>query len=465
MANKLTVPTEVPTIDPDTNRYIQPHDPRKSQGGSGSPSSSGSSGSSGASGSPNYSIDYNDERFVEVESDKQQALADVENTYGGMISETDKYYQAQIDASKDWANTQQQLQQERTDFTIEQIEQQKEQANKDYTKEQAGAYVDWQKQSNKYGVNAEQMASNGLTNTGFSESSQVSMYNTYQNRVAIARESYNNAVLNYNNAIKDAQLQNNSALAEIAYKSLQQQLELSLEGFQYKNQLVTEQLNKKMEVDNTYYNRYQDVLNQMNTENALAEEIRQYNENMQFQKEQLKEEIRQFEQSYALQVKQYEESIRQFNAEMERLKAKDAQEYALEIQRLELQKQQMEQQKREAEREYQLRLQQLQEQQKQFDKEYELKQKQYNAQQKQYDREYKLKKDGETSVDVPTFSSYESASAYMKEQGVATGDGGLMTKSEWSRRKGSGSKSAEVAYSSYAEYLNAFVDWRMSNPQ
>ena len=165
----------------------------------------------------NYDVNYDDERFTQVETDKNAALSELENTYAGMIGESDKYYQAQIDASKQWADTQSQLQQEQTDFNIEQIEQQKAQANKDYTKEQSGAYVDWQKQSNQYGLNAEQMASAGMTNTGFSESSQVSMYNTYQNRVATARESYNTAVLNYNNAIKDARIQNNAALAQIAY--------------------------------------------------------------------------------------------------------------------------------------------------------------------------------------------------------------------------------------------------------
>ena len=311
----------------------------------------------------NYDINYEDERFKQVESEKQQALAEVDKTYSGMISASDKYYQDQIDASKDWANTQQQLQQDKTDFAIEQIEQQKEQANKDYKKEQSGAYVDWQKQSNKYGANAEQMAASGMTNTGYSESSQVSMYNTYQNRVATARESYNLAVLNYNNSIKDAQLQNNSALAEIAYNALQQQLELSLQGFQYKNQLIIEQANKKQEIDNTYYARYQDVLNQMNTENALAEEIRQYNESLKLQKEQLAEEIRQYEKSYSLEVKKFNEQIRQFDEEMARLKAKDAREHALELQRLELQKQQLEQQKAQADREYQLKLSQMQQQQ------------------------------------------------------------------------------------------------------
>lgn len=245
-----------------------------------------------------YAINYEDDRFKQVESEKQNALTDNDSLYGNLVNESEKYYQAQIDASKNWADTQSQLQQEKTDFAIEQIEQQKEQAQKDYTKEQSGAYVDWQKQSNQYGVRAEQLADKGLQNTGYSESAQVSMYNTYQNRVATARESYNNAVLNYNNSIKDAQLQNNSALAEIAYQALQQQLELSLQGFQYKNNLLLEQANKKLEIENQYYNRYQDVLDQINKENSLAEQVRQYNESLALEREQFEWQKAQASRSY-----------------------------------------------------------------------------------------------------------------------------------------------------------------------
>lgn len=281
-----------------------------------------------------YAINYEDERFTKVEADKNEALTEVEKTYGDMIGQSDGFYQQQIDASKQWADKQSQLQQEQTDFAIEQIEQQKEQSQKDYVREQAGAYTDWQKQSNPYGAAAEKMAASGLTGTGFSESSQVSMYNTYQNRVATARESYNRAILNYNNAIKDARLQNNAALAEIAFQALQQQLELSLQGFQYKNSLILDQANKKMEVDNMYYNRYQDVLQQINNENALAEQIRQYNQN------------------YELQMKQFEESIRQFNEEIARLKANDARAYSMQIKELELKKQQLEEEKENAQNAY-----------------------------------------------------------------------------------------------------------------
>ena len=330
-------------------------------------------------------VNYEDERFSQVETDKQAAMTELEQTYSGMIGEADQYYQAQIDASKQWADKQSQLQQEQTDFTIEQIEQQKDKTQKDYVKEQSGAYVDYKKQSNKYGAQAEQIAAAGLAGTGFSESSQVSMWNTYQNRVATAREVFSQAILAYDNNIKEARLQNNAVLAEIAFQSLQQQLELSLQGFQYKNQLILDQANKKIELENTYYSRYQDVLEQINYENAFAEEIRQYNQNYEFQqkqheeeirqfnesialqRKQLEEEIRQFNQSYSLQLKQYEESIRQFNEEIARLKKKDEQEYKLQIQQLELEKQKAQEAKRQFEIEMDFKREQLEEQKRQFD--------------------------------------------------------------------------------------------------
>lgn len=237
--------------------------------------------------STEYDINYEDQRFKEVESQQSAAISENEKLYSGMIDNSDKFYKAQVDASKEWADTQSKLQQEQTDFAIEKIEQQKAQAKKDYTREQSGAYVDWQKESNKYGAGAEKIASQGMAKTGYSESSQVNLYNNYQNRVATSRETFANIIMNFDNGIKDARLQNNAALAEIRFKALQQQLELNLQGFQYKNQLLLEKANQKLNIKNTYYARYQDVLKQMNTENALAEQIRQFNAS-------LAEEQRQF---------------------------------------------------------------------------------------------------------------------------------------------------------------------------
>ena len=248
--------------------------------------------SSEASSDP-YKIDYSDSKFADVESAKTEALSKLDSTYGEMTGKSDSFYNEQIQAAKDWEEQQKQLQQEQTDFAIDQIEQQKDQAKEDYTKEQSGAYSDWQKQTNQYGVNAEKMASQGMSDTGYSESSKVSMYNAYQARVSAAREAFARATLDYDNAIKEAQLQNNSVMAQLAFESYQKRLELALAGFQYKNQLILDQTNKKLEVESLYYQRWQDVLAQMNTENALAEQIRQFNESMALEREQFEFQVAQ----------------------------------------------------------------------------------------------------------------------------------------------------------------------------
>lgn len=398
-----------------------------------------------------YEIDMNDERFAQVEADKQAATQEVENTYGDMINKSDQFYQSQVDATKEYADKQTQLQQEQTDFAVEQIEQQKAQAEKDYQKEQSAAYVDYQKQSNKYNANAEQMATNGLTNTGYSESSQVAMYNEYQNRVASARESYNRATLNYDNAMKEAIMQNNSAMAEIAYNALQQELSIALEGFQYGNALLSEQLSQKQAVEDRYYSRWQDVLDQLNTEKSMAEQVRQYNESMQFQRdqftaskeqwqkeydlsqkqfeqakvefeqsialqrEQFEQEIEQFKLSYDLQLKQYDEGIRQFEVEMARLKEQDIKDNDYRMQQLALQKEQYEEEKKQWQKEYDLKLSQIEQAKVEFNKQLEEEKRQFDLQMKEEQRQFDASKtSGSASISKDTSSSTNAISSGVK---------------------------------------------------
>lgn len=235
-----------------------------------------------------------DKRLTAVESAKQEAINNANKTYDNMINGTDAKYNELIQANKDWGAKQEQIQQANTDFAIEKIEVQKDRAEKDYLKEQRGAYTDYRKATDQYGVQAEQQASGGLNNAGYAESTKIQAYTAYQNRYATAREVYQNAIVDYDMAIKDAQLKNNAALAEIAYKALQTQLEYALEGFQYKNTLLQTKLDTQIKLDSEYHDRYQDVLSQINTENALAEQIRQFNEKM-------AEDRRQYNESMAYQ--------------------------------------------------------------------------------------------------------------------------------------------------------------------
>lgn len=224
------------------------------------------------------SVDLNNTTLRDINSKKDSLINEVQTNYNNQANLTDQKYNELINASKDYAKQQTNIQQQQTNQTIKEINQNKEKAEKDYTKEQKAAYADYAKQTNDYGVNAERQAAAGLQNSGFSESSKVNMYNTYQNRYVAARDSYNLAVQNYDNQIAQARIQNSSALAEIAYNALQTQLQTAIEGFQYKNELLNNLTSQKLNISSTYDNmwqsQYQTLLNEA-----------QYNEDMAYQKQ------------------------------------------------------------------------------------------------------------------------------------------------------------------------------------
>jgi uncharacterized membrane-anchored protein YhcB (DUF1043 family) len=64
--------------------------------------------------------------------------------------------------------------------TQNEVNRQKEEYEREATKTAKGLYTDYRKQSNPYGATAEQLASRGLNRSGYAESSQVNMYNSYQ---------------------------------------------------------------------------------------------------------------------------------------------------------------------------------------------------------------------------------------------------------------------------------------------
>lgn len=238
-------------------------------------------------------VNPNDERLQQYESTKNNLINEAQSNYNKTSSGAEQKYNELIQASKDYGQQQAEITQAQTDQTVAVINQNKDKAEKDYIKEQKGAYTDYAKQTNAYGVNAEVQASAGLQGSGFSESSKVSMYNTYQNRYTTAREVYNQAVLNYDNQITQAQLQNSAQLAEIAYQSLQTQLQLALEGFQYKNELLNNLLNQKLSISSTYDNLWQSQYN------TLLNEA-QFNEQMSYQKQRDAIADSQWQQQYNL---------------------------------------------------------------------------------------------------------------------------------------------------------------------
>ena len=248
-------------------------------------------------------VNYEDERFKNLAVEKQTELDKYNQTYNDLISQREQLTQQQQNMVDEWKNTQTEIANNNLQHQVDLYNQQKEQANKDYQREASASYSDYLKEVDKYGVSRENVVANGLSNSGYAESSKVDMYNTYQNRLASARQSLNDIKLEFDNAIKEAQLSNNATLAELALQQMQQKLEIALEGFNYKDTATQNKLNWEYNINNNYYNRYQDVEDQINYENEQAEAIRQYNEQMAFQKEQAEIAQQQWEKEYALAKK------------------------------------------------------------------------------------------------------------------------------------------------------------------
>ncbi len=249
-------------------------------------------------------VNYNDERFTQVENEKQSELNKYNQTYDALIDERNQFTNQQQDMVNKWEETQKNIANDNLNHQIDLYNQQKDKAEQSYQKEAKASYINYQKEVDKYGVSRENVASNGLSNSGYAESSKVDMYNTYQNRIATARESLNNINLEFDNAIKEAQLQNNATLAENALQALQQKLQIALEGFDYKTEQENNKLNWNYNINNNYYDRYKDVESQINYENEQAEAIRQFNEQMAYQKEQQRLEQQRWEQELAYQRQQ-----------------------------------------------------------------------------------------------------------------------------------------------------------------
>lgn len=194
----------------------------------------------------------------------ENPYADLENKYANNL-------QQQNDMLAQQSAIQKEQSQANTNQTINEINQQREYANKDFNKEARGAYQDYQKIVNPYGVQAEKMVSNGLGNAGYSETSKLNAYNTYQNRYATARESADRLQQDFNNQITQARLSGNKELAEIALNELQTKMTNLWNQLNLDTSLAQNKVSYNQWLDEFNYNKQQDEI-----ANAFAREQFEY---------------------------------------------------------------------------------------------------------------------------------------------------------------------------------------------
>jgi len=267
-----------------------------------------------------YEVDYNDSRLVSVKNEQAQKESEIKNRYDTLANESKIYYDKQIENSKNWAEKQTELQNNSLNQTLTEIQQNKDQTEKDYMKEQKGAYADYQKQISPYSVRAEQMAANGLSNSGFSENERINKYLAYQNRYTSAREDLNKALININNSIVQARNANDARIAEIAEKAMDEQLSLSLQAFNYRSTLMQEKEQRIAENTDRYNNQYQNVLAQINQEI----ENQKWWDNFNYEREQREKEFNLKMQELELQKRKAEKEMQYITAQINALNRKSS---------------------------------------------------------------------------------------------------------------------------------------------
>lgn len=258
-----------------------------------------------------------DERLSVINQQKQEAINQSNNMYNGLLTDNENLYNQQKDYADQYEQTQNEALDKQLAFQQEQIEKQKQEAQQIKETEAKKALNDYTSFVNPYGYQAEQFASQGLTNSGVSETAKLGGWNTYQNRLATANKAMQDAFTEYDNAINEARLNNDVQKAQNALTKLQMQLEYAQNYYSNKSTISQNQLSNNQALDSDYYNRYQTEYNNIQAEKEREEAIRQFNEQLVLQQQQFEYQKQQdalaqqnWEKEYALSQQQARTSSR-----------------------------------------------------------------------------------------------------------------------------------------------------------
>ena len=252
-----------------------------------------------------------DERLAQIEKAKLEAIENSNNTYNQMHQDNQNLLDQQTNYANEFEKTQNEALDKQLELYKQNIEQQKKTAQENYEVESRKAENDYVAYNNPYGYQAEMMASKGQLNSGISQTAQLGSYNAYQNRLATANKTMQDAFTQYDLDMNEAIVNNDVQKAQNALEKLKMILGYTQNFYDTKNTITQNQLSNSQALDQSYYGRYMDMVNQINTEKELAEKIRQYEQNLAYQKERDKIADEQWQKEYNLSKKSVNASINQ----------------------------------------------------------------------------------------------------------------------------------------------------------
>lgn len=263
-------------------------------------------------------------RVNNVYNEREKALSENNQLYGDLMNQAGELKNQQNAFLAQQQQTQNDILDKQLANQGNLINQQKEEANRNRRVEAGKAMNDYNAYVNPYGIQAERQASAGLTNSGVSETSKLGAYTSYQNRVANANANYQKAVTQYDNAMNEAMLNNDVQKAQNALNMLKLQLENNQDYYSNISSLSQAKMKNAQSLRSEYNDQYNTVYNQIMNEQKQAEAIRQFNEEMAFNRDKYNESVRQYNEDLALQKAKLAEDQRQFNESLKVQKSKSS---------------------------------------------------------------------------------------------------------------------------------------------
>lgn len=242
-------------------------------------------------------------------TEKQNALNTYQQNYENQLNNYNDIMKQQQNYIDTFAKQSRENQQKQTDYNINLINQNKEETQKQTQAEMGNAYIDYQKSINKFGGNAEQMSSNGLSGTGFAKNQEIAMNITYQNRVSSANSALQKANTNYDNQIQQALLNNDANLAEIALQQMQKSYQLALQGFEYRTTMENNRLNYIQNLNDSYYSKEQSLQDRLNSYNTMINNLKIERENSNIKRQQIAAEAALEREKLAFEREQFNRSL------------------------------------------------------------------------------------------------------------------------------------------------------------
>ena len=239
-----------------------------------------------------------DERLNKILAERDKALEESNSTYQQIMDNNQNLYDKQMNTAAEAENYQNYIADQNYESSQRLINQQRDKAKKENEIENQKAYNEYQKVINPYGTDVEKL--DGLNNSGYSETFKLGAYNAYQNRVGRANSALMDAFTQYDNAMLEAKKDNDVTKAQNALNKLQMQIEYATNLNGDNNNALANKLNTNQSIKSSYDNSYQNMMNQIQNEKELQEKIRQYNENMAYQKERDRIADEQWQKEYAL---------------------------------------------------------------------------------------------------------------------------------------------------------------------